>query len=197
MNSATILTPIAPNVWILASMLTLVLTGLTLISPDEAPRFIKTDTHAHSLITISMQHYISTLPSTTSLLNSSASYQYTSEHSKPQCDEYLISPEFRIWQHLEDHCNGTQLHHLVNIPSVPIDHLYKYMINNNGSIIPFVSTDESLDYTASLWALFSHTGIYIIAIGLLIPAGLGIFCCYFFWCWPARLVHWPLWSGSL
>ena len=35
------------------------------------------------------------------------------------------------------------------------------------------------------------------AIGLLIPAGLGIFCCYFFWCWPARLAWWPLQSGSM
>ena len=42
-----------------------------------------------------------------------------------------------------------------------------------------------------------HTGIYIMAIGLLIPVGLGIFCCYFFWCWPASLAHWPLQSGSM
>ena len=27
------------------------------------------------------------------------------------------------------------------------------------------------------------------AIGSLVPAGLGLFCCYFFWCRPARLVH--------
>ena len=30
--------------------------------------------------------------------------------------------------------------------------------------------------------LFFHTGMYVTAIGLLIPAGLGLFCCYFFWC---------------
>ena len=35
------------------------------------------------------------------------------------------------------------------------------------------------------------------AIGLLIPAGLGIFCCYFFWCQPARLVHQPLQPGTM
>ena len=34
--------------------------------------------------------------------------------------------------------------------------------------------------------------MYITAIGSLIPAGLGLFCCYFFWCWPARLVCQPL-----
>ena len=35
------------------------------------------------------------------------------------------------------------------------------------------------------------------AIGSLIPAGLGIFCCYFFWCEHARLVHQPLQPGSM
>ena len=35
------------------------------------------------------------------------------------------------------------------------------------------------------------------AIGSLIPAGLGFFCCYFFWYQPARLVCWPLQPGSM
>ena len=35
------------------------------------------------------------------------------------------------------------------------------------------------------------------ATGSLIPAGLGIFCCYFFWCQPARLVHQPLQPGNM
>ena len=101
----------------------------------------------------------------------------------------VSSPEFRIWQHLEDHWNGTLLHHLVNIPSVPIDKLYKQMVNSNGPINPFMSTDESIGDTVSIWTLFSDEGVYVTAIGSLIPAGLGIFCCYFFWCQPARLVH--------
>ena len=109
----------------------------------------------------------------------------------------ISSPEFQIWQHLEDQLKGTQLHHLVNIPSVPIDQLYKHMVSSTETITPFMTTDESIDHTASIWKLFSHTGIYTMAIGSLIPAGLGIFFCYFFWCQPARLVHWPLQSGSM
>ena len=35
------------------------------------------------------------------------------------------------------------------------------------------------------------------AIGLCIPAGLGIFCCYFFWCQPARLVCQPLQPATM
>ena len=87
-----------------------------------------------------------------------------------------------ISQHLENHWNGTQLHHLVNIPSVPIDQLYKHMVSSNGPITPFVTTDESIDDIASIWTLYSHTGIYVMATGLFIPAGLWIFCYYCFWC---------------
>ena len=38
--------------------------------------------------------------------------------------------------------------------------------------------------------------MYITAIGSLIPGGLGLFCCYFFWCQPARLVGQPLQPGN-
>ena len=71
------------------------------------------------------------------------------------------------------------------------------MIDNSGPIILFDLADESVDDPAPILTLFSHTGIYVLAIGSLIPAGLGIFCCYFSWCWPAILVHLPFLSGSL
>ena len=71
------------------------------------------------------------------------------------------------------------------------------MVSRNGHITPFMSTDESIDDKASIWTLFSHTGIYVMAIGVLMHAELGIFCCYFFWCQPARLVCQPLWTGSM
>ena len=93
--------------------------------------------------------------------------------------------DFCIWQHLENHQNESQLHHLASIPSVPVDQLYRHMVNGTNPITPFTSPDESTGYTASLWRLFSHTGVYVMAITSLIPAGLGIFCCYFFWCPPA------------
>ena len=93
----------------------------------------------------------------------------------------ISSPELRLWQHLEDHLNKTQLHKLADIPTVPVAHLYKHMIDHNGPILPFNLADESIDDTASIWILFSQTGIYIMAIGSLIPTGLGIFCCYFLW----------------
>ena len=61
------------------------------------------------------------------------------------------------------------------------------MISGTQHIMPLDTADESTGDTDSIWALFSHTEIYVTAIGSLIPAGLGVFCCYFFWCQPARL----------
>ena len=63
--------------------------------------------------------------------------------------------------------------------------------------MPFDMDDKSTEDTDSIWTLFSHTGIYVTAIGLLIPAGLGLFCCYFFWSQPARLACQPLQPGNM
>ena len=101
----------------------------------------------------------------------------------------MSSLDFHIWQCLEKQWNESQLQYLATIPSVPVDQLYKHMINGIPPITPFTSPEESTGDTDSIWTLFSHTGVYVTAIGLLISAGLGIFCCYFFWCQPARLAH--------
>ena len=71
------------------------------------------------------------------------------------------------------------------------------MINGTQHITPFNTADELTEDTDSIWTLFSHAGIYVMAIGLLIPAALGIFYCYFFWCQPARLVCRPLQPGNM
>ena len=87
--------------------------------------------------------------------------------------------DFHIWQHLENHPNETQLQNLGSIPSVPVNQLYKHMISGIKPITPFTFPEESTGDTVSIWTLFSHTGVYVMAIRLLIPAGLGIFCCKF------------------
>ena len=189
-NSVNIPTPIAPNVWILTSAPTAHLSrGSTKIHQNR-------NTHPHYSTTTSMQHYITTFSSTTMLWNSGNNYQHIPQHRKPQHDEYIITRIQNIAT-TRGPLDGTQHHHLVNLPTVPIDQLYKHMVSRTRLITPFMSTDESVGNTPSIWTLFSHTGIYIMAIGSLIHEGLGIFCCYFFWCWPARLAHWPLQSGSL
>ena len=98
------------------------------------------------------------------------------------------------WKQLDR--SNVQLQHLTTIPSIPAHKIYQHLLNNTLPIIHFDMDKESTEHTDSIWTLFSHPGIYIIAIGLLIPAGLCLFCCYFFWCWPARLVHQPLQPGN-
>ena len=93
----------------------------------------------------------------------------------------ILPLDFHIWQHLERHWNKSQLQHLASIPSVSVEQLYSHMAKGIQHITPY-SPEESTGDTDSIWTLFSHTGGYVIAIGLLIPTGLGIFCCYFFWC---------------
>ena len=142
-NSVSIWTPIAPNVWIITSSPAAAPAGITLICPREAPRAIMPQTPIHIL---RLQTACST----------------TSQHFHPPrwYDSHDVSinislntanlnvvdisaPEFRIWQHLEAHWNRTSLQHLANIPSVPLDKLYKQAITSNGPMSPFVSTDES------------------------------------------------------
>ena len=52
-------------------------------------------------------------------------------------------------------------------------------------------------YSINLDTVFLTQQVYLTGIRSLIPAGLGIFCCYFFWCWPARLACQPLQSGTM
>ena len=109
----------------------------------------------------------------------------------------ISSLDFHIWQNLKWHQNESQLQHLATIPWIPVDQLYRHMVNGIQPITPFTSPEESTGDTASIWTLFSHMGVYVMAIGLLIPAGLGIFCCYFFWCRPARLACQLLQPGTM
>ena len=37
-----------------------------------------------------------------------------------------------------------------------------------------------LEDTDSLWSVFTHPGICVSALGLLILVGIGLFCCYFY-----------------
>ena len=159
---------------------------LMLICSDEAPKFIKTQTTIHIL---QLPPACSTTSQHFHLPPCYETHELTINISLDTANLNIInisSLEFRMWQHLEDHWNGTQPHHLVTIPSVPIDQLYKQMVSSNGPITTFMSTDESIGNMVSIWTLFSHTGIYVMAIGSLIPVGLGIFCCYFLVCQPLQ-----------
>ena len=124
-SSVSIPTSIFPNVWIITPQTAAVPHWITLICPGEAPWSVIPQTPIH-------------------ILQLKPACSATSQHLHlPPCYEfheinvnislntanlnviYISAPDFRIWQHLEDHWNGTLLHHLVTIPSVPINKLYK------------------------------------------------------------------------
>ena len=152
------LTSITPNVWILTSA-PAASTGIMLICLEEAPRFIRTQTPIHVL---RLPEACCTTSQHSHLPPCSETHELTNNVSLNTANLNFINilfPAFRIWQHLEDHWNRTQLHHLVNILSLPIDQLYKHMVKRNSPINPFMSTDESIGDTVSVWILFSHTGI--------------------------------------
>ena len=94
--------------------------------------------------------------------------------------------DFCTWKLLGSNRSDMQLHHLTTIPSIPVHKIYQHLLNNTLPNIPF--DKESTENTGSIWTLFSHLGRYISAIGSLMPVELGLFCCYFFWSQPARLV---------
>ena len=109
----------------------------------------------------------------------------------------ISAQDFCIWKHLGNNISDVQLQHLTTIPSIPVHKIYQHLLNNTLPIMPFDMDKESTEHTGSIWTLFSHPGIHVTAIGSLIPAGLGLFCCYFFWCQPARLACGPLQPGNI
>ena len=148
--------------------------GIMLICPGEASRVLKPQTPIHIL---RLKPACSTTSQYFHLPPQYESHDVSINFSLNTANLNLVNIsalEFRIWKHLEDHWNRTSLQHLANIPSVPLDALYKQMITSNRPVNSSLSTDETKEDTASIWTLFSHTGVYVMAVGSLIPAGLGI-----------------------
>ena len=102
------------------------------------------DSHTCTPLTTSMQCHITVFSPATMLWITWDHYKHLNEHTANLNAVNISVPEFWIWQHLKDHCNGNLLHHLVNIPSVPTDKFYKQMITSNEPMNPFLSTDESM-----------------------------------------------------
>ena len=80
----------------------------------------------------------------------------------------ITTLHFRIWQHLGNNHSNTQLQHLATIPSIPVHKVYQHLLNSSLHLTPF--NMKSSEDTDTLWNLFTHPGIYISALGLLIPS---------------------------
>ena len=176
---------IAPDVWILITPVTAPTNTMTLICPEKP------------METIPIQKPVHILKLPTACSATSPNFYLPPRYETPTLDVNIsltmanlhmlnISAQnFHIWQHLGNNRSDMQLQHLTTIPSIPVHKIYQHLLNSTMPVMPF--NTESIGNTDPLWTLFTHPGIYISAIGLLISVGIGLFCCYFFWCQPARL----------
>ena len=186
-TTTTLPTQITPDVWILTTPATAPLNTVTLICPEKPMETIQIQQPIHILklpmaCSATSSHFYLPPWYETPILDVNVSLNMANLqviNISAQC--------FCIWQHLGNNKSDMQLQHLATIPSIPVHKVYQHLLNSTMPIVPF-NTDPSED-TDSLWSVFTHPGIYISALGSIIPVGIGLFCCYFFWCRPARLVH--------
>ena len=175
-------TQISPDVWVPTTPLSMPASTVKLICPEKATETITIRTPLHILSlpmacsATSPNFYIPPKYQTSSL-EVSISLNMANLHMIN-----ILALDFCIWQHLGDNRSEIQLQHLTNIPLIPVNKTYQHLINDTQHIVPFDTTDETTEDIDPIWTLFSHVGIYVTAVGLLVPAGLGLFCCYFLWC---------------
>ena len=188
-------TQITPDVWILTTPAMTPVNTITLICPEKP------------METIAIRQPLHILKLPTACSDTSAHFYLPTRYETRVLNVNILlnmanlwainitALHFHVWQHLENNHNDTQLQHLVTIPSILVHKVYQHLLNSSLQLTPFnTKPSEDMD---TLWNLFTHPGIYISALGLLIPVGIGLFCCYFFWCLPARLVHQPLQPGNM
>ena len=160
-------TQIAPDVWILTTPLAAPVNTMTLICPKKA------------METIVIQKLVHILKLPTACSATSSNFYLPPRYETPTLDVNvsikmanlhminILAQDFCIWQHLGSNRSEVQLQHLTTIPSIPVHKIYQHMLNNTPPIMPFDMDEESTEHTDLICTLFSHTGMYITAIGLL------------------------------
>ena len=178
-------TQIAPDVWILTMPATAPINTMTLICPEKP------------METIPIQWLIHLLKLPMACHATSPNFYLHPRYESPTLDinvslnmanlhmPIISAQHFCIWQHLGSNRSDLQLQHLTTIPSISAHRIYQHLLNSTVPIVPF--NTESSEDAHSLWNLFTHPGMYVTAIGSILPVWFGLFCCYFFWCQPARL----------
>ena len=173
-------TQVAPDVWILTT---------PVIAPTNTMALICLE---KPMETIPIQKPIHILKLSMAYSATSSNFYLPPRYETPTLDVNISlnmanlhmlnisAQDFHIWQHLGSNKSDMQLQHLTTIPSIPVHKIYQHLLNSTLPVMPF--NTESTGNPDSLWTLFTHLGIYMSAIGSCIPVGIGLFCCYFFWC---------------
>ena len=179
-SATTFPTQIAPDVWILTTPVTVPVNTMTLICPEKPMETILIQKPLHILklpmacSATSPNFYLPPRYETPTL------YVNISLNMANLHMINILAQDFCIWQYLGSNRSDIQLQHLTTIPSIPVHKVYQHLLNSTLPIIPF--NTESTENNDSIWTLITHPGIYISAIASLIPVGIGLFFCYFFWC---------------
>ena len=148
---------LASNIWILTTLTSSISTAVTLICPREITKSITIKKPSHILqlppacsATLPNFHLPPHYEDSTLEVNISLDMANLNTIN-------ISSLDFHIWQHLGKHQNESQLQQLASIPSVPVDQLYKHMINGIQHITPFTSPEESTGDTDSIWIWITYT----------------------------------------
>ena len=170
---------ITPDVWILTTLATAPINTVTLICPEIPMETIPIWQLIHILklpraCSATSSHFYLPPRYESPILDVNISLNMANLHMIN-----ISAQHFHIWQHLGSNRSDMQLQHLTTIPSIPV-HIYQHLLNSTMPLVPF--NTESSGNTNSLWSVFTHLGIYVSALGSIIPVGIGLFCCYFFWC---------------
>ena len=188
-------TQITPDVWILTTPASAPTDTISVICPEKPMETIPIRQPLHILklpmaCSATTSHFYLPLKYESPVLNVSVSLDMANLRAIN-----ITALHFCIWQHMGRNLNDTQLQHLASIPSVPVHQVYNHLLNSSLHLTPF--NMELSEDTDTLWNIFTHPAIYVSALGPLILVGIGLFCCYFFWCRPARIAHRPLQSGNM
>ena len=173
-------TQITPDVWILTTLAMAPVDTITLICLEKPMETIAIWQPLHVLklpmaCSATSAHFYLPPRYETPVLNVNISLDMANLQTVN-----ITTLHFCIWQHLRNNHNDTQLQHLATIPSILVHKVYQHLLHSSLHLTPFnTKPSEDID---TLWNLFTHPGIYISALGSLIPVGIGLFFCYFFWC---------------
>ena len=184
-STTSLPTQITPDVWILATPTSAPTDTISLICPEKPMETIPIRQPLHVLklpmaCSATSSHFYLPPRYESPVLNVNVSLDMANLQTVN-----ITALHFCIWQHMGKNHSEAQLQHLVTIPSIPVHKVYEHLLNSSLCLTPF-NMKPSVD-TNTLWNLFTHPGIYVSALGSLIPVGIGLFCCYFLWCRPARL----------
>ena len=173
-------TQITPDVWILITQVSAPSDTTSLICPEKPIETIPIRQPLHILklptaCSATSSHFYLPLRYESPALNINVSLDIANLQAVN-----ITALHFHIWQHMGRNHNETQLQCLESIPSIPVHKVYEHLMNNSLHLTPF-NMKPSED-TNTLWNMFIHPAIYVSVLGSFIPVGIGLLCCYFFWC---------------